>query len=406
MRYIDRELEEKVKAVSREYSCIMLTGARQTGKTTLLKKIAEKDRNYVTLDDLEERHLAQTDPALFLQLHSIPLLIDEAQYAPQLFPYIKIEIDKGIPPGSFWLTGSQAFAMMTLAQESLAGRVALLHLPTFSAHEIYGSGNNPPFAVYLENLKQRAANGTPTDAKGIFERIWRGSMPGLVSGKFTDREIFYSSYVQTYIERDVADLLKLSDKFLFADFLRSAACRAGQMLNVHALAMDAGVSQDTAKRWLAVLEQSGIIFLLRPYSNNLLKRTLKTPKLYFCDTGLVAWLTKHSSPDILQNGAINGAILENYVVAEIMKSYTNNAQTPLLWYYRDKDGKEIDLLIESDGELQPVEIKKSATPGRELLSAFNILDSTGKRGKGAVVCLRETLSAYDANNFIVPVWEI
>lgn len=406
MRYIARDLEEKVKAVSREYSCIMLTGARQTGKTTLLKKIAGKNRNYVTLDDLEERRLAQNDPALFLQIHSTPLLIDEAQYAPQLFPYIKIEIDKGAAPGSFWLTGSQAFSMMTLAQESLAGRVALLHLPTLSAHEIYGSGSNLPFIVDLDSLKQRVATGTQTDTKGIFERIWRGSMPGLVSGKFTDREIFYSSYVQTYIERDVADLLKLSDKFLFADFLRSAACRTGQMLNIHALAMDAGVSQDTAKRWLTVLEQSGILFLLRPYSNNLLKRTLKTPKLYFFDTGLVAWLTKHNSPDILQNGAINGAILENYAVAEIMKSYMNNAQSPLLWYYRDKDGKEIDLLIETDGKLQPIEIKKSANPGRELLSAFNILDSTGKRGKGAVVCLRETLTAYDSDNFIVPVWQI
>lgn len=406
MRYIARELENKIKNVSEEYSCLMLTGARQTGKTTLLKKIAEKNRNYVTLDDLEERALAQSDPALFLQIHSMPLLIDEVQYAPQLFSYIKIEIDRGAPAGSFWLTGSQTFSMMSLARESLAGRVAVLHLPTLSAHEIYGTGSNPPFAIDLDGLKQRAQNGAAADANGIYQRIWLGSMPGLVSGKFTDREIFYSSYLQTYVERDIADLLKPSDKFLFADFLRSVACRTGQMINIHALAMDAGVSQDTAKRWLAVLEQSDILFLLRPYSNNLLKRTLKTPKLYFYDTGFVAWLTKHSSPDILQNGAINGAILENYAVAEITKSYMNNATTPLLWYYRDKDGKEIDLLIETDGELQPVEVKKSANPGKELLSAFNILDNCGKRGKGAIVCLREMLSAFDKDNFIVPVWEI
>lgn len=406
MRYIARELENKVKTLSQEYSCIILTGARQTGKTTLLKKLADGKRNYITLDDLQNRELAQNDPAMFLQLFPRPLLIDEVQYAPQLFSYIKIEIDKGAAPGSFWLTGSQAFRMMTLAQESLAGRVAVLHLPTLSAHEIYGSGNNLPFAIELNALKQRALNGTQTDVNGIFERIWKGSMPGLVSGKFTDRNVFYSSYVQTYIERDVADILKLNDKFLFQTFLRASACRVGQQLNMHSIATDTGVSLDTAKRWLAVLEQSDIIFTLRPYSNNLLKRTIKTPKLYFYDTGLVAWLTKHNSPEILQNGAINGAILENYAIAEIMKSYMNNAQMPLLWYYRDKDGKEIDLLIETDGKLQPVEIKKSVNLGSELLSAFNILDKSGKRDKGAVVCLRETLSAYNVDNFIVPVWEI
>lgn len=299
------------------------------------------NRNYVTLDDLEERRLAQNDPALFLELHELPILIDEVQYAPELFSYIKIAIDNGAAPGSFWLTGSQAFKMMELAQESLAGRVAILHMSSLSQHEIYGSGENIPFTIELASLKARKLTGTPANMEELYMRIWNGSMPGLISGKFTDRNVFYSSYLQTYIERDVSESVALTDKLQFQDFIRAAACRAGQMLNVHTIAQDVGISDDTAKRWLQVLEKSDIIFYLRPYSNNLLKRTIKTPKLYFFDTGLVAYLTKYTSPEILQNGAINGSILENYVVSELMKSYHNAAQDCLLWYYRDKDNQEI-----------------------------------------------------------------
>ena len=179
------------------------------------------------------------------------------------------------------------------------------------------------------------------------------------------------------------------------------------MLNIHDIAQDVGVSDDTAKRWLQVLEKSDIIFYLRPYSNNLLKRTVKTPKLYFFDTGLVAYLTRYSSPEILQNGAINGAILENYVVSEILKSYQNNAQDCLLWYYRDKSGNEIDMVIESDGQLHPLEIKRSVNPGSELVGAFSILDKGSvPRGTGAVLCMRPELSAINSQNFIVPIWMI
>ncbi len=248
---------------------------------------------------------------------------------------------------------------MELAQESLAGRVAILHMPSLSQHEIHGTGNCQPFVVELNSLKTRRQINTPTDMTGIYRRIWKGSMPGLVSGKFTDRDIFYSSYLQTYIDRDVSDLISRIDKLQFQDFIRAAACRIGQMLNVHAIAMDIGVSDDTAKRWLAVLEKSDVIFYLRPYSNNLLKRTVKTPKLYFFDTGLVAYLTRYNSPEIVSAGAINGAILENYVVAEIMKTYQNIGKDCLLWYYRDKDNNEIDMVMESNGELHPLEIKRS-----------------------------------------------
>lgn len=407
MGYIKRDLESKILALSKEYACVLITGPRQVGKTTVLKQLAAADREYVTLDDFEDRALAKRDPALFLQMHSLPIFIDEVQYAPELFSYIKIAIDNGASPGSFWLTGSQAFNMMDLAQESLAGRVALLHMPALSQHETYGNGNNVPFSVDLDALKQRKKTGQQALLPEMYERIWKGSMPGLVSGKFTDRDVFYNSYLQTYIERDVSELIARVDKLQFQDFIRAAACRAGQMLNVHDIAMDIGVSDDTAKRWLQVLEKSDVIFYLRPYSNNLLKRTIKTPKLYFFDTGLVAYLTKYTTPEILANGSISGALLENYVVSEIRKTYFNDAKECLLWYYRDKSSNEIDMVIESDGLLHPLEIKRSVNPGSELIGAFEVLDKGSvPRGKGAILCMRPELSAINADNFIVPIWMI
>ena len=407
MNYIKRDLEEKIIALSKEYSCILITGPRQVGKTTVLRQITETGREYVSLDDMEERALAKRDPAMFLTLHGTPVMIDEIQYAPELFSYIKMAIDNGAAPGAYWLTGSQAFKLMELAQESLAGRVAILHMSSLSQHEICGSGNCEPFSLDLSALKERTRTNAPADMAEIYGRIWRGSMPGLVSGKFTDRDVFYSSYLQTYIDRDVKEQVQLSDSLLFSDFIRSAACRAGQMLNIHDIAGDVGISDDTAKRWLAVLEKSDIIFYLRPYSNNLLKRTVKTPKLYFFDTGLVAYLTKYSSPEILANGAMSGAILENYVVAELRKTYHNNAKECLLWYYRDSNSNEIDIVIESDGMLHPLEIKRSINPGSELLSAFRLLDrSSVPRGAGAIICMRPQLSALNSENMIVPVWMI
>lgn len=407
MNYIKRDIEDKILAVSKEYACLLITGPRQVGKTTVLRRLAEENREYVTLDDLEERRLAKTDPALFLQMHTLPILIDEVQYAPELFSYIKIAVDNGAAPGAFWLTGSQAFRLMELAQESLAGRIAILRMPSLSQHEIYGQGDCVPFSLELESLKARKKTHAPADMVGLYERIWKGSMPGLVSGRFSDRDVFYSSYLQTYIARDVKEQVALTDTLLFSDFIRSAACRAGQMLNVHDIAQDVGVSGDTAKRWLGVLEKSGVLFYLRPYSNNLLKRTIKTPKLYFFDTGLVAYLTRYSSPEILANGAMNGAILENYVVAEVLKSFHNNGKECLLWYYRDKDNREVDMVIETAGQLHPLEIKRSVNPAAELVGAFGVLDKASvPKGKGAILCMRSELSAVDRENFIVPVWMV
>ncbi len=408
MSYIKRTLEKKFLEVSSEYSCILLTGPRQVGKSTMLEHLMEGTaRAKVSLDDLADRRLAQTDPEIFLELHPAPVLIDEVQYAPELFSYIKIRVDNGAAPGSYWLTGSQPFRLMKLAKESLAGRAAILHMPALSQSELYGDGETCPFSLQLSALQSRKEHLAPANVLETYERIWSGAMPGHRSGKFTDRDVFYSSYIQTYIDRDVSDMIQDVDKLLYADFIRAAACRTGQMLNVHDIAADVGVSDDTAKRWLQVLEKSDVVFYLRPYSNNLLKRSVKTPKMYFFDTGLVAYLTRYSSPEILMNGAINGAILENYTVAEIVKTYHNSAKECVLHYYRDRDSNEIDLVIESDGELHPLEIKKTANPGTELAGAFRILDKASvPRGTGAILCMRQDLSAIDRNTYTVPIWMI
>ena len=408
MDYIKRTLEQKILEINEDYSCLLLIGPRQVGKTTMLEHLMEgTNRQKVTLDDTENRRLAKTDPALFLELHPAPVLIDEVQYAPELFSYIKINVDNGAAPGSYWLTGSQAFQLMELAQESLAGRTAIVHMSALSQSELYGDHWSEPLSLNLQKLNSRKEHLAACGSAEMFERIWNGGMPGHRSGRFKDRDVFYSSYIQTYINRDVTDMIPGVDKLLFADFIRAAACRVGQMLNTHNIAGDVGVSDDTAKRWLQVLEKSEVIFYLKPYSNNLLKRTVKTPKMYFFDTGLVAYLTKYSSPEILMNGAINGAILENYTVAEIRKTWLNSAKECLMHYYRDKDTNEIDMVVEADGELHPLEIKKSTNPGTELASAFKVLDKGSvPRGAGAILCLREEVSAIDRSTFILPIWMI
>ena len=408
MAYIHRTLEQKIMDISRDYSCLLLIGPRQVGKTTMLEHLMEGSaRRKVTLDDAENRRLAQSDPALFLEMHPAPVLIDEVQYAPQLFSYIKISVDNGAAPGSYWLTGSQAFQLMELAQESLAGRTAIVHMSALSQSELYGDGTTEPLSINPEKLNHRKEHLSSCNSVEMFERIWSGGMPGHRSGRYTDRDVFYSSYIQTYINRDVSDMIPGVDKLLFADFIRAAACRVGQLLNTHDIAQDVGVSDDTAKRWLQVLEKSEVIFYLRPYSNNLLKRTVRTPKMYFFDTGLAAYLTKYASPEILMNGAINGAILENYTVAEIRKTWLNSARECLMPYYRDRDTNEIDMVIEANGELHPLEIKKSTNPGTELASAFKVLDKGSvPRGTGAILCLREEMSAIDRNTFILPIWMI
>ena len=407
MQYISRSLEKVVAQVTEEYPVVLVTGPRQVGKTTMLQKLMEgTDRSYVSLDDLNERSLAKTDPEMFLQLHKPPVLIDEVQYAPELFTYIKIHVDKTHKPGDFWLTGSQVFKLMQGVQESLAGRVAVLSMTSLSQAEIDGAAA-APFAVELDVLSARKIGRTPKDTPAIFERIFNGSMPAIVSGQTTNRQIFYSSYLSTYIERDVRELSDFIDSLKFLRFMTAVAARCSGMLNVAEIALDADISQAQAKAWLRILETLGIIFYLHPYSNNLLKRLVKTPKLYFYDTGLVSYLTKWSSAEVLESGAMNGAILENYVVSEVAKSYLNCGVEPYMYYYRDKDMKEIDIVLEHDGILNPIEIKKTANPGTELTRVFAVLDKGAvPRGNGAILCMKPELSAIDRNNFIVPIWMI
>ena len=405
MPYIKRSLEKVVLQVSKEYPVVLISGPRQVGKTTMLKKLMEgTDRNYVTLDDLQERALAKNDPEMFLQLHKPPVLIDEVQYAPELFSMIKLIVDKEHRKGDFWLTGSQIFDLMKGVQESLAGRVAVLSLSSLSQTEIYG-GEDRPFQIEIEHLMKRKEGRTRADLQEIFRRIFQSSMPAIVSNEVSNNSIFYGSYLSTYIERDVRNLFDAIDSLKFLRFLTAVAARCSQMLNVNEIAKDADINLKQAKDWMEILETLGIIFYLHPFSNNMLKRLVKTPKYYFYDTGLVAYLTKWSSPETLENGAMNGAILENYVVSEIRKSYLNSGKAPFMYYYRDKDAREIDIVLEHDGELNPIEIKKSANPAPEILRNFSVLEKTGlKRGKAAVICMKMELSAFDQENYIVPVW--
>jgi predicted AAA+ superfamily ATPase len=347
--------------------------------------------------------LAKSDPAMFFQLHRPPVFIDEVQYAPELFTFIKISIDQNHRAGDFWMTGSQLFKLMSGVQESLAGRVALLQLSPLSQQEIY-TARSGEFTLNFEILCERQNNAEPVTTPRLFDRIFLGGMPALVSKKYEDRNIFYSSYINTYLERDVRNLSGVVDSLKFLNFITAVAARTSQMVNYKGIADDCDIDQATAKSWLRILETLGIIFYLHPYSNNVLKRTVKTPKLYFYDTGLVCYLTKWSSSETAMNGAMNGALLENYTVSEIQKSYQNAGKEAFLYYYRDKDAQEIDLLMEGDGQLYPIEIKKTASPEKKIVRVFSVIEKSPlKRGTGAVLCMAEKLGAFDRDNLIIPI---
>lgn len=405
--YITRHMEKPVMELNEQYPVLLLTGPRQVGKTTMLEHLIEvegKGRKKVSLDDLTLRELAKTDPKMFFQLYQPPLLIDEVQYAPELFPYIKIMVDERHQPGDFWLTGSQLFKMMEGVQESLAGRVALLHLSPLSQSEIMKRPPEPPFSLELPLLSERQNGRQMLNTPEVFQRIHQGGMPALVTGTYSNASIFYSSYIDTYMERDVRRLSNDIDSLKFLRFLRSVAARTSQQVNYKGIADDAEIDQTTAKNWLHVLEALGIIFLLEPYSNNVLKRTVSTPKLYFYDSGIVCYLTRWSSPETAMEGAMSGALLENYTIAEIIKTYQNAGQEPFLYYYRDKDDREIDLILERDGKLFPIEIKKMASPPKKLTKVFDLIDKSPlQRGTGAILCMADQLGAFDQNNLIVPI---
>lgn len=408
MEYIRRDLESQFLSYAEEFPIVLLTGMRQCGKSTMLAHLATDDRSMVTLDDFQERELAQTDPQLFLQIHEPPLIIDEVQYAPQLFPYLKMHADAHPDAlGAFWLTGSQPFPLMKLAGESLAGRAGILHMLPLSQHELYGEGSLEPLDFTIEGVKRRLEKRQSALLPQVYERIFQGWMPAVANGRSPQPERFYSSYVQTYVERDVRDLDSGADLMAFSRFMAAAAAQVGQLLNVESLARDVDISRAKAAEWLGILQQSDIVFLLQPYSNNALSRAIKTPKLYFADTGLAAWLGRWSSPSTLEAGALSGQIFENYVIAELRKSISNAGDNALLWFYRDKDAKEVDAVIERDGALHPIEVKKSANPQKKDVKAFPVLErSTLEVGEGMLVCMAQALGAIDRSCLIVPAWGI
>ena len=387
-----RTLASIIKEVNDNFPVLLVTGPRQVGKTTLLEMCAEGNRNYVTLDNLEARTLAQNDPGLFVQTHKPPLIIDEVQYAPDLFSYIKIIVDREKTNGLFWLIGSQKFHLMKGITESLAGRVAIIDLLGLSQAETDECWERlTPFLPspgWIDNAKRTIEN--PKTLTETYKRIWQGTFPRVVEATDSVRNLFYQSYIQTYIRRDVKDILSISDETLFYSFLVAVAARTGQLLNYADVARDTAIDNKTAKSWLSVLETSGLVSLLKPYHRNVTKRLVKSPKLYFLDTGLCTYLTKWPTPDSLEAGAMSGAILETYLFSEILKSYYHNGVEPYFYYYRDLDQREVDLVIETGDSLYPVEFRKTATPSSTASKHFHLLENLGKKvGHGAVFCFVE-----------------
>ena len=418
MAYIKRAAEDTAARVSKMFPVLLITGPRQVGKTTLLQKLAEEhkeagvERKYVTLDDPDARYLAKHDPALFLQRYSPPVLIDEILSATELFPYIKMSVDRSKRKGDFWLTGSQSFRLMNNVSESLAGRVGIVHLLGLSDAEIYGTPSEP-FSTDTERLTNRLSVVKPRGLNEIYQRIFKGSMPQLYADENVDWEIYYRSYVDTYLQRDIRDLAQVADEMQFYNFMTVAAAHTARPVVYEELAAAAGVSAPTAKKWLSILVSSHIAALVQPYHNNALKRIVKMPLLHFLDTGLTAYLLKWGSPEVLERGAMSGAIFESYVFSEIYKSYLNAGKEPPVFYYRDKDQKEIDLLM------SPIEIKKAASPGKGAIKNFHVLDPVSRGeffggveslkteiGTGSVICMARDLLPVDAKNWYVPVWLI
>jgi predicted AAA+ superfamily ATPase len=385
--YVHRALEKFIPMAGRQFPVVLMIGARQVGKTTLLAHLRGEDRTYVSLDDPLLLQLAREDPALFLQKHPPPLLVDEIQYAPQLLPHIKMAVDRNPCMGAFWLTGSQLFHLMKGVSESLAGRVAVVRLLGLSRRELVGDGLLA--SPFLPNPERGFAPALPAQALDLLDAyrlIWRGSYPGLALFPDKDRDLFYGSYLATYLQRDVRDLARVGDESSFLRFVRACAARTAQLLNLSELARDSGVAVNTAKAWLSILESSGIVHLLAPYHTNATKRLVKAPKLHFLDTGLCAYLAGWSSPETLEAGAAAGPLLETWAVSEILRSYLHNGRPPEMYFFRDRDKVEIDILLVRDGIVYPLEVKKTAAPVRADVRHFQALERLGLRvGPGGVL---------------------
>ncbi|MCD8077082.1 MAG: ATP-binding protein [Lachnospiraceae bacterium] len=419
--YYERIIEPTIKKINETFPVLIVTGPRQIGKTTLLTKMAEKERKIVSLDHPTIRAFAKSDPELFVQRYAPPVLIDEVQYAPELFDYIKIYVDREKRCGDFWLTGSQTFHMMKHVTESLAGRAGIVQMQGLSNDEIRGVCFSP-FHVDVSEMTRRMTQVVPMTLPEIYDRIFRGSMPRLYENPDVDRAQYYESYLETYISRDIKDLSQVADETAFLNFMSVVAARTATNVNYEALANEVGISAPTAKQWLSVLVSSGLVALIQPYSNNALKRVIKAPRMYFLDTGLCAHLTRWSSAATLEAGAMGGEFFETWVVSEIYKSYLNAGQKPPLYFYRDSNKKEIDVIIYQDGTVNPVEIKKSSAP-KNAVKNFSVLSPLEKEpdqeavfsgaahlkiniGTGAVICMSPDLIPVDRKNWYVPAWLI
>ena len=395
MEFIHRHIEACVQRAESTFKALLVTGARQVGKSTLFRHMYP-GRPYITFDDPMLLEQARTEPGLFFRNHHYPLTLDEVQYIQELFPYIKIACDNTEDKGIFFLTGSQSFRLMKNVSESLAGRVALFELSGLSMREIDGFAFNKPFIPTEDYIKERGKEVKRHN--DIWQFIHRGSYPALYESD-VDWQIFYSSYVQTYLSRDVNDLLKVKNHMKFMRFLTAMAARTGQMLNYSKVAEQADITIATAKEWTSVLEASGLIYIMQPFSNSALTRAIKTPKVYFRDTGLVCFLTKYQTPENAMNGAMAGELFETFVVSEILKSFSNAGLDYRMFvtYYRGKDKSEvreseIDLLIEEGNTIYPIEIKMSANPKLSMTNSFDVIDKIkGKqRGTGTILCMYDS----------------
>lgn len=424
MSYVQRAAESTIVKLEKMFGAVLVTGARQVGKSTLLEHHIGESKNatILTMDDVTVLESAKSDSKTFLALNKPPLLLDEIQKAPELFPYLKQEIDKTKGKGLFYMSGSEQFEMMENVTESLAGRVGILTLMGLSLRERLarqskssGEAGEKKRSVFLSPGRfvptdERLADGLQgypaPDIDELWKVIQRGSMPELAVNPDYDWSMFYGSYVRTYIERDVRKLTQVDDEIQFQTFMRVVASRTGQMLNISDIAKDVGIRDIKAKKWLSILQSSHLVYLLRPFYTNLTKRAVKTPKLYMTDTGLAAYLTRWPNHDVLQSGAMAGAFFESFIVGEVLKSYYNAGELdPPIYYYRDKDKREIDLIIMRDGKLHPLEIKKSLNPTIGDIRSFRVLDDIAgfSRGTGGIICPVDRLLPLGKQDRIIPV---
>lgn len=394
----EREAKKIIDEINNNFKILLVTGPRQVGKTTLLLSLKPKNMEYVSLDDEVLRNQANKDPKLFLEEHPYPLLIDEAEYAPNLFTYLKMKVDEVEEYGMYWLTGSQQFHLMKKASESLAGRVGIINLNSFTYSEIKQNTNKTLFDP--TDLKK----APPIEANELFEIIYKGGMPELYKNKNLKRELYFQSYIDTYISRDVREITEIGNLEAFKKFIVSVASRTGEPLNYTALAFDAGVTVPTSKAWLSILVSSGLVYLLEPYLSSELKRLTHIPKIIFMDTGLACFLAGWESARELQLSSNAGHYLETFIISEIIKSYNARGIKPNISYYRDKEKNEIDLILYKNNTLYPFEIKKTASPNKTMIKNFEKLNQSKKNiGTGGIICFYDKLLKLDEKNYIIPI---